>query len=278
MIHEAAARADLHIHTTASDGQYSPDEVVRMAARAGLGAIGIADHDTVDGVEEALATADELGSIRVVPAVEINTDHGSHEVHILGYFVDYRDLELRSFLAEQRESRHVRAERMVEQLAQLGMPVEFARVQEIASGAIGRPHIAHALVEKGYARSVDDAMGRLLGRGCPAYVPRNKLTPMAAVRKVVEAAGVAVFAHPGTAGCDEIIDELVRAGLAGIEAYHPQHSAAEQRRYAAKARERGLVATGGSDFHGPQWAQNVGIGGVWVPIHTVSLLLQRLTA
>ncbi len=275
---EARSRADLHIHTHASDGRYSPAEVVRMAAELGLGAIAIADHDTVDGIEEALTEADAVGGIRIVPAVEINTDHGESEVHILGYFVDFRDEGFRSFLAGQRDSRSTRAAAIVKRLRDLGMPIDFERVKDIARGAIGRPHIALALTEKGFASSVDDAMDRLLSRGRPAYVPRNKLTPVAAVRAVVEAAGVPVFAHPGTAGCDGLIEDLVKAGLGGLEAYHPQHDAAAQRRYAAMARARGLVATGGSDFHGPQWAGNVGIGGVWVPVHTVSLLLERLTA
>lgn len=268
--------ADLHVHTTASDGICSPAEVVRLAVHAGLAAIAIADHDSVDAVGGAVAAALEH-ELRVIPAVEINTDYGAGEAHILGYFVEPADRWFHGFLARQRAAREGRARRMVERLAELGYQVEWRRVLELAAGAVvTRPHVARALVEKGYVADLAAALTGLLATSGPAYVARGKLSPHEAVVAVRRAGGVAVLAHPGTGGHDALIDELIESGLDGIEAYHPQHSRAQRDRYAKLGDDRGLVVTGGSDFHGPSGPGASAIGDCAVPVSTIGRLLARL--
>ena len=252
-------RADLHIHTTASDGTLTPEQVVREAARIGLGAVGIADHDTVGGIETGLAAARETGII-FVPAVEINTDYGKDEVHVLGYFVDHQSPSLNAHLQRQRNARLERGKRMVERLNELGVNISFERVQEIAGGgAIGRPHIARAIVEAGYASLLNEAFGKFLIRGAPAYVARHKLTPFQAIEMVLEAGGVAVLAHPGIHKHDELIAKLIEAGMRGIEAYHTEHSSVQAAHYVEVARRYNLIVTGGSDSHGPNNLKTVAI-------------------
>lgn len=276
----AQGRADLHVHTRASDGLLTPAEVVGQAFAAGLAAVAIADHDTIDGIAEAQEAASLIPSLRVVPAVEINTDHGASEVHVLGYFPDLSDAEFRAFLARQRASRAERASLMVHRLRNLGLKIELERVEALAAGGvIGRPHVAAALVEQGYAASFQDAMERLLQRGRPGYVPRHKLRPHQAVEAIIGASGVPVLAHPGAPPCgDALIAELVPSGLQGLEVLHPLHTPAQRRRFRAVARERGLVATGGTDFHGlgPGDPGGVRIGEISVPVETVQELLARI--
>lgn len=265
-------RADLHVHTTASDGTLTPEQVVREAARIGLGAVGIADHDTVAGIESGLAAAKETGII-LAPAVEINTDYGKDEVHVLGYFVDHRSPALNAHLERQRNARFERGKKIVERLNELGVNVSFDRVQEIAGGgAIGRPHVARAVVEAGYAGSINTAFGKYLIRGAPAYVARHKLTPFQAIDMVREADGVPVLAHPGIHKHDELIPELIARGLRGIEAYHTEHSSIQAERYVQLARRYNLIATGGSDSHGPDNLKTIAIGSVTVDIEVVSRL------
>lgn len=246
-----------------------------MAIDAGLAAVAVTDHDTVQGIPEALAAGSERG-IRVVPGVEISTDHRGAEVHILGYFIDVSAPELLTFLNEQHESRAERARSIVDRLNALGLPVEFERVRAIAGGTIGRPHVAAALLEAGHVPNIETALRDLLGRGGPAFVPRRKLLPQDAIAVILAAGGAPVFAHPGTSNREWLLPDLIAAGLMGIEAYHPQHSAAQQARFAAVARAKGLVATGGSDFHGPQWEANVGVGGVTVAAGVLDDLVTRL--
>lgn len=273
-----ANRADLHIHTTASDGVRSPATVVAMARQAGLAAIAIADHDTIDGIPEAQAAAAASGpELRVVPALEINTDYGRYEAHVLGYFIDLEDQAFRAFLDQQRAARAERGRLMVQRLAELRMPVSWSRVQEIAGrGTITRPHIGMALVEAGHIGSLKEALEGPIARGGAAYVPRSKLTPHEAVEAVHQAGGAAVLAHPISVGWDGLIDELVAAGLDGLEVYHPQHTPQDQRRYQAFARSRGLVVTGGSDYHGTASGGMAAIGEVWVEATAVAELLARL--
>lgn len=265
-------RADLHVHTTASDGTLTPDQVVREAARVGLGAVGIADHDTVAGIESGLAVAEETGVI-LVPGVEINTDFGKDEVHILGYFVDHRSEALNAHLENQRNARFERGKKMVERLNELGVKVSFDRVQKVAGGgAIGRPHIARAVVEAGYAGSLNGAFSKFLIRGAPAYVARHKLTPFQAIDMVREANGVPILAHPGIHKHDELIPKLIESGLRGIEAYHTEHSSVQAEHYAEIARRHDLLITGGSDSHGPDNLKTISIGSVTVDMEIVSRL------
>lgn len=242
--------ADLHSHTTASDGTLSPAELVGRARVAGLAFLGITDHDTVDGLPEAAAAARREG-IGVVPGVELSTDATGREVHILGYYCRAEAGPLADLLAEMRAARRRRVEQIVERLRGAGVPVVMERVVALAgAGSAGRPHVARALVEQGLVRDVKDAFERYLGRGRPGYVPRRKLHPAEAVRRVRAAGGVPVLAHPGLMGDDVTLGELLAAGLQGIEVHYPEHRPRQVRKYARLAREYALIATGGSDFHG----------------------------
>ena len=251
---------DLHSHTTASDGTLTPRELVRLAARHGVRVLAVTDHDSTGGVREAMDEARGLPSLEVVPGLEINCDVPGAEIHVLGYCLDWEAGWFQEFLGAQREERRQRVYRIAARLAELGVPIDpddvFALVKE---GSAGRPHVAQAMVDRGYVKSVREAFDRYLSLNGPANVPRKRLTPVEAVRIIRRARGVPVLAHPGLAHRDELIPELVEAGLAGIEAFYPEHSAGQITAYRELAAKLDLVATGGSDFHGPR------VGGVRHP-------------
>jgi len=264
--------ADLHVHTTASDGSLTPEQVVQEAAEAGLAAIGIADHDTVDGIAPGLAAGREAGII-VVPAVEINTDYNDEEVHLLGYYIDFESSTLNEHLERLRNARLERAEKMVKRLNELGLKISLDRVLEIAgAGSVGRPHVAKAMVEAGYSSSMNSAFGKYLVSGASAYIPRYKLTPFEAIEIIHEAGGVAVLAHPGDSRHDEMIPQLVDAGMQGIEVYHTDHSSAQARRYLQIAEKYNLIPTGGSDSHGPNMIKTIPVGHITVGMEVVRRL------
>jgi len=266
---------DLHLHTTASDGAYAPAAVVALARERGLQTIAITDHDSVEGVAEALAAAGH--GLEVIAGVEINTDIPQSEVHILGYYVDYRHAELRDVLQRLRDFRRDRARRMVEKLNRLGMPLDWQRVAALAGdGAVGRPHVAQALVERGYVADVSQAFDLYIGREGPAYVERYKLTPTEATRLIVRAGGLPVLAHPsGLANLPSLLDELTAAGLVGLEAYYTGYLPAETQSLLLLAQKYGLVATGGSDFHGGSILPHADLGAVFVPMEAVAALQAR---
>lgn len=269
---DARGRADLHSHTTASDGSLTPAELVAEALRVGLGAVGICDHDSVDGVDPARSAAAGTGLL-VVPGVEINTTYDSLEVHVLGYYIRPADPDLAELLARLRHERQNRVRRIVQRLEQAGFPVRLERVLELSGeGAVGRPHVARALVEAGYAASEGEAFANLLVPGKPGYVERYKVTPREAVQAILAAGGVPVLAHPGLVGRDELISDLAVAGLMGLEVYHTDHSPEQSHRYLALARRHGLLVTGGSDYHGPGHGHLSGLGHVTVPMETVARL------
>jgi predicted metal-dependent phosphoesterase TrpH len=225
-----------------------------------------------------LAAGERLG-VEVIAGVEINTDVGEHEVHILGYFGHHADEEFQAFLRQMRDGRARRAEEMVRRLAALGVRVEWTRIREMAGGAaVGRPHIARALVEAGRVGSPQEAFDRWLHRQGPAYVPRLKLTPEAAVAEILRAGGVPVLAHPGWASSGPIMDrlpQLVAHGLAGIEVYYPDHTDEMIATYHAAAIRHGLVITGGTDYHGGKLATRAPLGSIPVPAETVPALRAR---
>ncbi|MGH2471987.1 MAG: PHP domain-containing protein [Candidatus Limnocylindria bacterium] len=267
---------DLHTHSLRSDGALSPADLVRRAAARGVKVQALSDHDTLAGVAEAAATGGDLG-VRIIPATELNTESEWGDAHVLGYFVDPEDSELEERLRWLRSNRGRRIELMVEKLNALGYAVDLARVLEIAQGgALGRPHLAQALFEKGYVSTYDEAFDTLIAKDSSAYVPRVGLDPIEAVTLVRTHGGVPSLAHPGTViGLDAVLPKLVAAGLAGIEAYYGDHSPEMTARCLALAREHGLVPTGGSDFHG-RGEHGADIGGVFVPPETVELLEARL--
>ena len=269
------SKVDLHIHSTASDGKLSPEAVVQKAAGLGLTTIALADHDSVNGIAPALAAAKAFPQLRVIPSIEISTDVPHGEAHVLGYFIDYTSHKLQSTLARLRNSRRERAQGMIAKLAKLGIHIEWQRVQEIAgTGTIGRPHIAQAMLEKGYITSLKEAFTKYISQGGPAYVEREKMTPAEAVAMVLEANGLPVLAHPFTINNPEmVIIELKAAGMVGIEAYYNSYSADEVSKLVSLANKHNLIATGGSDYHGLDASNETMIGGVDVPMESAERLI-----
>ncbi len=268
-------RVDLHIHSTASDGKLTPAEVIREAAEQGLVYIALADHDSVGGIAAAKAAAQSLPHLSVIPGIEISTDIPEGEVHILGYFIDYTNRQLLAKLENFKNSRLRRAQAMVAKLERLGIHIDWQRVLELAgTSTIGRPHIAQAMMEKGYVPSFKEAFDEYLGHGKPAYVEREKMLPAEAVAIIVKARGLAVLAHPLTTEDPEgLILELKPAGLVGLEAYYNGYSAEEVERLVALAQKHDLVATGGSDFHGIEPDEETAIGGTDVPLEAAERLI-----
>ncbi len=268
------SKVDLHIHSTTSDGQLTPADIIQEAAERGLTFIALADHDTVDGIASAQAAAQAFPQLKVIPCVEISTDIPQGEVHILGYFIDYTDHELKAALNSFRNSRLGRAQGMVAKLENLGIHIDWQRVQQLAGGSsIGRPHIAQAMLEKGYIASIKQAFTDYLGHDGPAYVEREKMTPAEAVELILKAKGLPVLAHPLTFNDPEaMIAELKAAGLVGIEAYYNGYTAEEINRLVGLADRHNLIATGGSDYHGLDPTETA-IGGADVPMESVERLI-----
>lgn len=247
--------ADLHLHTTASDGSLPPHKVVEMAYQASLTAISITDHDTIDGLPEALKKGEELGLL-VIPGIEISTLWKEKEIHILGYFIDYKSERLKKTLDQFILARQRRAERMVENLKEEGLHITLKRVEELARGpVIGRPHIALALKEAGHIQEVDEAFSpEYIGKGARAYVERLKITPSKAIEMIKDHGGLAILAHPGllrgskTMKSQEI-ETLIEEGLDGIEVFYSGHRRDQRDYYHQLALKKNLLITGGSDFH-----------------------------
>jgi len=246
---------DLHAHTTASDGTLSPAELVEEAVRRGLRVLAVTDHDSVDGVAPALAAAGRHPPLEIVPGIEINTDGPSGETHLLGFFLDHQAAWLGELLREFRAERRARIERIVERLGALGYPIDAAEVLALVQeGSAGRPHVAQVLVRRGHVATVREAFDRFLGAGKPAHVPHRKLRPREACEVIRRAGGLAVVAHPGfNRESEALIRELAAAGvLDGVEVYYLEHSATQVAEFLRLCQELDLVATGGSDFHGPR--------------------------
>ncbi|MFC1914280.1 PHP domain-containing protein [Chloroflexota bacterium] len=268
------AKVDLHIHSTASDGRFSPEEIVQKAAALGLTVIALADHDSVDGVAPALAAAKAFSNLKVIPNVEISTDTPVGEVHILGYFVDHTDKELKVSLERFRDSRQIRARKMVAKLKGLGINIDWPRVQQIAgTGSIGRPHVAQAMLEKGYIATFRDAFDKYIGYGGPAYVEREKMTPEEAVALIARANGLSALAHPFTVDDPEVfITQLKPAGLTSIEAYYKDYNEQKRKTLVSIADKHSLIATGGSDYHGLDDNNEIMMGNAGVPEEVIEQL------
>lgn len=269
------SRVDLHIHSTASDGKFSPEAIIVKAAELGLKVISLTDHDSVDGIIPALKTVKTYPGLTFIPGVEISTDMPDGEAHVLGYFINYTSRELGSTLERFRNSRLRRAQGMVAKLGALGIDIDWPRVQEIAGdGAIGRPHIAQAMLEKGYITSFEEAFKKYIGHGGPAYVEREKVTPEEAVALILRSRGLPVLAHPFTVKEPEtMVIKLKSAGLVGIEAYYKDNTDAETEATLGLATKYGLIATGGSDFHGIADSNDAMLGSVEVPMEAAERLI-----
>ena len=271
------SKVDLHLHSCVSDGKYTPAEVVAKAAGLGLAVIALTDHDNVDGIAAALEAARNFPGLKVIPGVEISTDEAEGEVHMLGYFIDYTHPELLATLVKSRETRVGRAQDMVYKLAGLGLPLEWKRVLEIAGdGTIGRPHIARALLEKGYISTFNEAFDKYIGDGGPAYVDRTKITPTEAVEIILRAGGLPVLAHPFTTkNTEELVARLAKNGLAGIEAYSGKHTPEQVQRFIRLAEKHHLIVTGGSDYHGIHEDTETMMGSLDIPMSAAEKLIAR---
>ncbi len=269
------SKADLHIHTTVSDGKYSPEEIVRKAAELGLTVIAIADHDSVDGIEPAMNAAQAFPQLKIIPNVEISTEDAAGDVHVLGYFIDHTNAELKSCLATFRNSRQTRAQRMIAKLEDLGIKLEWQRVQELAGdGTIGRPHIARSMLEKGYISTLGEAFDKYLAHGGPAYVERYKFTPTEAVELILRSDGLPVLAHPFTANePEDLIAKLKAVGLVGIEAYYNGYTADEVQSLVNLANKYNLITGGGTDYHGLDDNKETMIGGADFPMESVEQII-----
>lgn len=264
---------DLHIHTVASDGAHTPEEIVAMALRAGLRVIAITDHDALDALPAALEAAAGT-DLDIIPGVEISCNGQSSDVHLLGYYVDWHNQSLRQAVGRSQHARVGRAQAMLERLRSLGIDLSWERVRELAGdGAIGRPHIAAALTEANHVGSVREAFDLYLGRDRPAYVSRLKLEPEEAIRLVRDAGGVPVLAHPW--GQEASVPRLAQAGLAGLEAYYAGYPDEVVSALVALAKRHDLITTGGSDFHGLSVMPDRNIGSARVPRHCLRALEDR---
>ena len=268
---------DLHLHTTASDGTLPPQEMVKQAAGVGARNIAFTDHDTMVGLGEAQSLAQELG-VELIAGVELNTDARGVEVDILAYFLNSPPQPFQAMLKNRQQDRIRRARDIVAKLNDLGLAITYDRVREIAQGIVARPHIAQAMIEKGYVSTQKEAYRQYIGFGAPAYVERDELHPAQAIDYVRNAGGLPVVAHPGLIGNDEIVRELLRAGVAGLEAYYPEHTSADIDRYLKLANEWGVIVTAGTDCHGPGRTKSYPIGSIAVPVQILANFKAGLAA
>ncbi len=270
-----SSRADLHTHSAFSDGILTPTELIDLAYGNGVRIMALTDHDTTEGLPEAFRAAARYADFTLIPGIEMSTDVPGNEVHILGHFIDWADQAFQESLAHLRESRLGRARKMVEKLRQLGKPVAWERVQEIASeGAVGRPHIARALVEAGHVVSVNEAFDLYLSRNGPAYVERDRLTPRQVVELLLSVGGLSTVAHPRDLDhLGDLLAELKDSGLVGMEVYYQDYRPQEIQRLRALADRFGLLPLGGSDYHGLGGPQQREPGDIPLPMEPVERLL-----
>lgn len=271
---KTSQRVDLHAHTTASDGEHSPEELVEIARTRQVAFLGIADHDTIAGIERAVATARHAGDIEIIPGVEFSTDWEKREIHVLAYLVDYLDPQTIALADKFREGRLGRAQKILAKLDALGVPVEFDAVAAIAGdAAIGRPHVARAMLEAGHVTTIQEAFDKYLASDKPAYVEYESSSPHQAVEMIRAVGAVPVLAHPYDVM--RIVPELVQVGLLGLECYYAQYSDTMRRELLDLAKQYGLVQTGGSDFHGLHRMGHLSaLGEVNVPIEVIDKLKQ----
>ncbi|MFA5004777.1 MAG: PHP domain-containing protein [Candidatus Omnitrophota bacterium] len=263
--------ADLHVHTNESDGTSSPEKLVKEAARAGLYAVGIVDHDTVSALAPAMAAAKASG-VEIVPGIELTAQYEGQEIHILGYYIDYRNEQLLEKLLLVRQDRVERVIKIVNNLKEMGVHLDAQAVFDISGNAtVGRMHVARALVKEGLVGSTGEAFQRYIGDKSPAYVLGFKFSPAEAIKLIRECGGVAVLAHPYIIHNDSLIPQFVKDGLMGLEAYYPEHSQSMINFYLGLAKELDLLVTGGSDFHGSA-KPDVKLGKMKIPWELVEKL------
>lgn len=272
------AKGDFHLHSTASDGVQSPTWIIETAAARGVQVLSLTDHDTTAGYAEARRAAERLG-LRLIPGIELSSDYGKIDVHLLGYGIDVQSKPLQDFLAWQREGRIGRAGKIVDILRDHGMPIEVSRVFEIAGEAtVGRPHVARALLERGYVGSVQEAFDLWLGNGKPADVDREKLKPEDAIRTIHENGGVVFVAHSVFMGEDwpDTVETLAGWGLDGIETYYKHYDPPTVARHEDVGRRLDFALSGGSDYHGLGNPDDKGIADIPFPDEAVDAFVAYL--
>ncbi|HTY09489.1 MAG TPA: PHP domain-containing protein [Bacteroidota bacterium] len=270
------AKADLHTHTICSDGALSPYELVKKAKAGGLSAISITDHDSVAAIPDALEFGKEFG-VEIISGVELSATFEDKEVHILGYFVDYKSQRLLDYLTFFRHERIKRAERIVAKLNNLQVPLSIESVMEHAgTGSVGRPHIAAALVDEGITKSYQESFDRYIGNGGPAYERKFQFSPAEAVQLVASSGGLSFLAHPGRYTTDGMLQHLIKAGIDGIEVIHPSHTQEHMLHYRGVVSEYYLLESGGSDFHGGKKNDEAVFGNYFVDGNKVDAMKRRL--
>lgn len=246
-------RLDMHTHSTASDGVNTPAQNIRLAVEKGLSGIAITDHDTVAGTSEALQEAANYSDFVCIPGIEISTLYNHQDIHVLGYFIDHENPEFLQTLEGLRNVRDERNEKIVRNLQQLGIQITMEEVlakRKSPKGNIGRPHIAEVLIDKGIVESLREAFDLYLAKGKAAYAITERISPNEAVHIILKAGGVPVLAHPGLYDQDDIIPQLAKNGLVGLEVYHSDHTSEQEMHYLKLAQQYELIPTGGSDYHG----------------------------
>ncbi len=274
---------DLHTHSTASDGSYSPTDLIRYAKTKGLRALALTDHDCVDGLQEAIDVGKKMG-LEVIPGVELSAKFPNGTMHILGLFVNPSDPIFLQRLAVLQEARSQRNPKIVKKLQDLGIKITYDEVVTASGGGqVGRPHFARVLMEKGYVKTIGEAFEKYLKNGGTAYVEKERFSPAECITLIHKAGGVAILAHPFTLylsveELDRLLEQLTPTGLDGLEVYYSVHTPEQTAQYEQLARKWGLVATGGSDFHGeykPKIDLGVGTGSLQVPYSVLEELKRR---
>lgn len=269
--------ADFHTHSTASDGTVAPAELVEASASQGLSHIALTDHDTTQGVADALAAGERYG-VTVIPGVELSTRVRRGELHILGYGIDLSNREMQVTVEQMRQEREERGTKILQRLRELGIDLDERQISAgQQGGTLGRPHIAKAMVEAGYVRDVAEGFDRFLARGRPAHVSRPLMSAVEAIELIQRAGGIAVMAHPFSAPeFRNFLPKLISAGLAGLECYYGEYGVEQRSELSALAAAAGLIATGGSDYHGPQFREGRVLGGVAIPQETIRTFLDAI--
>ena len=270
------AKADLHMHTICSDGALSPYELIKKTKAEDLSIVSITDHDSVAAIPDAIEFGKEFG-VEVISGVELSANFEDKEVHILGYFVDYKSQRLLDYLTFFRHERIKRAERIVAKLNSLHIPLKIEAVMEHAgTGSVGRPHIAAALVDEGITKSYQESFDRFIGNGGPAYERKFQFSPAEAVQLIASSGGLSFLAHPGRFTTDGMLQHLIKAGIDGIEVIHPSHTPEHVLHYRGVVTEYFLLESGGSDFHGGKKNDNGVLGSYFIDEKKVDTMKQRL--
>ncbi len=266
---------DLHIHTNYSDGLFDPIQVIKLARERGLDGIAITDHDTISGIEEAknYIESNYKGNFSLVPGIEFGCIDEGEEIHILAYFIDYKNPELLDLIAKLKLSRINRSKKIIQKLNELGIPISFDEVlKETKDNLIGRPHIARALIKKGYSKDIANAFDKYIGVGKPAYVDRFKLGLREVIGLVNNIGGISVLAHPGLLKDKTKIQKCIELGIDGIECIHSDHSYEETKHFKKICIDNNLKITGGSDCHGQYQEGDLLLGNYYLELENIDML------